>query len=144
MTKLQVYAAGTDDLVDTVTVTPFVETLYATGAARETLEALAQAYADRGIVLEVDQVAEALDGWTDGTVELFAPDDMIDLREADMSGADLKAYWTVGAGARKVRWGSAGDYMRCVRHLSKYVEDAKGLCNVYHTSATGSPPGKGH
>lgn len=145
MTTLQVYAAGTDRLVDTVTVAPFVETVYATGVARPALEALAGEYADRGIILEVDQVAEALDGWTDGTIELFAPDAMIDLREAGPgTGVDLKAYWAHGKGAAKIRWGEDGDFDRCVRHLSKYVEDPKGLCNTYHVAALGAPPGKGH
>jgi hypothetical protein len=142
MTTLQVFESATGSLVDTVTVTPFAETLYATGAARETLEVLAQQYADRGITLEVDQIADRLDGWTDGTVELFAPEDMIDLREADPG--ELKAYWTVGAGARKIRWKTDGDFKRCVRHLGKYVDDPKGLCNTYHQAAVGAPPGKGH
>lgn len=56
----------------------------------------------------------------------------------------LRRYWTRGAGAAKIRWGTSGDFMRCVRHLGKYVEDPKGLCNVYHRSAVGAPPGKGH
>jgi len=144
MTTLEVYAAGTDRLVDRVTMTPWAETIYETGEARATLEALAVAYAERGIVLEVDQVAEAFDGWTDGTVELFAPDAMVDLREVAGTGVELKAYWTHGKGAAKIRWGTDGDFNRCVRHLGKYVEDPKGLCNTYHVAALGAPPGKGH
>lgn len=145
MTKLQVYAAGTDRVIDTVTMTPWQETIYETGAGREALEALAGAFAERGIVLEVDQVAGAFDGWTDGTVELFAPDDMVDLREAGPgTGVELKAYWTHGKGAAKIRWGTDGDFNRCVRHLGKYVDDPKGLCNTYHVAALGAPPGEGH
>ena len=56
----------------------------------------------------------------------------------------LRIYWTRGKGAAKIRWGIAGDYLRCVRHLRKYVSDPKGLCNVYHRSALGAPPGQGH
>jgi hypothetical protein len=56
----------------------------------------------------------------------------------------LRRYWTKGPGAAKIRWGSSGDYLRCVRHLAKYVTDPKGLCNVYHRAAVGAPPGKGH
>lgn len=56
----------------------------------------------------------------------------------------LRHYWTRGKGAAKIRWGVKGDYNRCVTQLSKYVGvRAKGLCNVYHRSATGSAPGKG-
>lgn len=56
----------------------------------------------------------------------------------------LRKYWTRGKGAAKIRWGVSGDYNRCVTQLSKYVGvRAKGLCNVYHRSATGSAPGQG-
>lgn len=53
-------------------------------------------------------------------------------------------YWTHGEGALKVRWGTPGDFDRCVRHLSDKVSDPKGLCNVLHRRALGAPPGKGH
>lgn len=57
----------------------------------------------------------------------------------------LRRYWTRGKGAAKIVWGTPGDFKRCVRHLRKYVgTGAEGLCNVYHTSAVGAPPGKGH
>lgn len=145
MTTLHVYAAGTDDLVDTITVTESGEVDYATGTARPTLETLTEQYNARGIRLSVDQVAEALDGWSDGTVELFAPDEMVDLREAlGSDGTDLKLYWTKGKGAGKIKWGTDNDFNRCVRHLRKYVDDPKGLCNTYHQAAVGAPPGKGH
>ena len=57
----------------------------------------------------------------------------------------LRRYWTRGKGALKIKWGVDGDFKRCVRHLRKYVgPGAEGLCNVYHVSAVGAPPGKGH
>ena len=56
----------------------------------------------------------------------------------------LRNYWTKGAGAAKIKWGVPGDFNRCVSHLRKYVSDPKGLCNVYHRTAVGAPPGKGH
>lgn len=57
----------------------------------------------------------------------------------------LRRYWTRGKGAAKIAWGTPGDFKRCVSHLRKYVgTGAEGLCNVYHTSAVGAPPGKGH
>jgi len=56
----------------------------------------------------------------------------------------LREYWVHGAGAVKIKWGTPGDFKRCVRHLSKYVTDPEGLCNEYHQAALGQPPGKGH
>lgn len=64
--------------------------------------------------------------------------------EAYGSDRGLREYWTHGEGALKIRWGTPGDFNRCVRHLGKYVRDPEGLCNEYHTEAVGAPPGKGH
>lgn len=73
------------------------------------------------------------------------PNVLMTLAEAaGPDGARLKTYWTVGKGAAKIRWKTAGDFNRCVRHLGKYVEDPEGLCNTYHQAAVGAPPGKGH
>lgn len=59
--------------------------------------------------------------------------------------AQLHLYWTKGEGAAKIKWGTGGDFKRCVHQLRKYVGvGAEGLCNVYHQSAVGAPPGKGH
>ena len=50
----------------------------------------------------------------------------------------LRLYWTVGKGAAKIRWGTKGDWSRCVRHLSKYLGPrAKGYCQLRHHDATG-------
>lgn len=62
----------------------------------------------------------------------------------DMQARNLKRYWTRGAGAAKIQWGTPGDFNRCVLHLGKYVRDPEGLCNTYHQAAVGAPPGKGH
>lgn len=56
----------------------------------------------------------------------------------------LLQYWVHGKGAAKIRWGTPGDFNRCVRNLRKYVRDPKGLCNRLHTRALGAPPGQGH
>lgn len=48
----------------------------------------------------------------------------------------LRNYWTKGAGARKIRWGSDGDLTRCAKYLGKYVgpQYAWGTCqNLHHT-----------
>ncbi len=57
------------------------------------------------------------------------------------SDAVLRNYWVRGKGAAKVRWNTPNDFVRCVRHLAKYVGDPKGLCAEYHHEATGMWPG---
>jgi hypothetical protein len=50
----------------------------------------------------------------------------------------LRQYWTRGEGALKIRWGTPGDWTRCVRQLSKYMGPrAKGYCQLRHKEATG-------
>lgn len=50
----------------------------------------------------------------------------------------LRRYWTTGEGAAKIRWGTKGDWARCVRHLSKYLGPrAKGYCQLRHKDALG-------
>lgn len=50
----------------------------------------------------------------------------------------LRRYWTHGLGAAKIRWGTPGDWTRCVRHLGKYMgARAKGYCQLRHKDATG-------
>ena len=51
---------------------------------------------------------------------------------------ELRQYWTRGKGAAKIRWGTPGDWTRCVRNLSKYMGvRAKGYCQLRHKEATG-------
>jgi hypothetical protein len=50
----------------------------------------------------------------------------------------LRNYWVRGKGSSKIRWGTSGDYTRCVRLLRKYVgTGAPGLCQVWHKVANG-------
>lgn len=50
----------------------------------------------------------------------------------------LRRYWTRGKGAAKIRWGTPGDWTRCVRQLSKYMGPrAKGYCQLRHKEVTG-------
>lgn len=58
----------------------------------------------------------------------------------------LIRWYEHGEGAAKIRWGTDGDFMRCVRLASKHMtpENAKGFCNLRHQGALGAPPGKGH
>lgn len=54
---------------------------------------------------------------------------------------ELRRYWTHGEGAAKIRWGTPGDFDRCVRLLSKHLgERAKGYCNLRHKDAIGIYP----
>jgi hypothetical protein len=51
---------------------------------------------------------------------------------------ELRKYWTVGKGAAKIRWGTGGDWTRCVRQLEKYMGPrAKGYCALRHKEVTG-------
>ncbi|QBI53440.1 hypothetical protein [Streptomonospora litoralis] len=55
----------------------------------------------------------------------------------------LKAYWLRGEGAAKIRWGTDGDYTRCVRQLDKHVGEsrARRICAQWHMDANGIWPG---
>lgn len=45
------------------------------------------------------------------------------------SAEKLRRYWTVGVGGQKIRWGTSGDFRRCVTLLSKHLGvRAKGYC----------------
>lgn len=69
---------------------------------------------------------------------------MVDPNPARGMPLQLQRYWLVGKGGIKIRWNTPGDFLRCVRALTKYFpKDPKGLCNILHTKATGGPPGHG-
>ena len=75
-----------------------------------------------------------------GTILASAGDlEGADVFESDYAAARrLKRYWLHGPGAAKIRWGSPGDWTRCVRHLSKYMGPrAKGYCQLRHRDANG-------
>ena len=56
----------------------------------------------------------------------------------------LKRYWAYGEGATKIRWGTPGDFNRCVRRVSKYMPRsvAKGYCAKLHKRVVGKWPGR--
>lgn len=87
----------------------------------------------------LDALCDAVD---DGTYE-------IKVDEANPAGEvqarHLIRWFERGEGAAKIRWGTKGDFMRCVRIASKHMtpEQAKGFCNKRHVGATGSTPGQG-
>lgn len=54
----------------------------------------------------------------------------------------LRQYWLYGAGAIKIRWGTPGDFSRCVTHLGKYMPGrAEGYCQNLHRRVTGMATG---
>jgi hypothetical protein len=54
----------------------------------------------------------------------------------------LKRYWAHGAGAKKIGWGSKGDFARCVAAVGQHMDDPEGYCNLRHKEATGEYPGQ--
>lgn len=63
--------------------------------------------------------------------------------DRNRGGAEhLRRYWTTGKGGLKIRWGTPGDWRRCVRQLSKHLGPrAKGYCALRHKEMTGMWPG---
>lgn len=54
----------------------------------------------------------------------------------------LRRFWTVGPGGVRIRWGTKGDWERCVKHLSKHLGPrAKGYCQLRHKEMTGMHTG---
>ena len=55
----------------------------------------------------------------------------------------LRKYWMTGKGAAKIRWGTKGDWKRCVKQLSKYLGvRSKGYCTLLHGRKLGTWPGQ--
>lgn len=70
---------------------------------------------------------------------------MADTHPGDGNAETLRRYWTVGAGAVKIAWGTPGDFTRCVTHLTPYMgARSKGYCANLHKRATGAWPGREH
>lgn len=58
------------------------------------------------------------------------------------SAEKLRRYWTVGVGGQKIRWGTSGDFRRCVALLSKHLGiRASGYCANRHKEMNGFWPG---
>jgi len=64
---------------------------------------------------------------------------------ADGSSNQLKVYWTRPGepGYLRIRWGTPGDWTRCVRHLTEHVgaERARRMCQIWHIEVTGVATG---
>lgn len=95
------------------------------------------------VLKQVDDIKEvitaafkrAVDIWTATSKELTAAGGL----DRNRGNAEaLRRYWTRGKGAAKIRWGTPGDWTRCVRQLSKYMGPrARGYCQLRHKEATG-------
>jgi hypothetical protein len=60
-----------------------------------------------------------------------------------MAENNLENYWKRGKGALKIRWGTDGDFTRCVANLNDKVgsERAKRICAQWHKEVNGFWPG---
>jgi hypothetical protein len=59
--------------------------------------------------------------------------------------AQLRASYLRGKVAARIRWGSGGDFNRCVAQATKHGVPGhmrKGMCNILHRQATGHAPGR--
>lgn len=63
--------------------------------------------------------------------------------DRNRGGAEtLRRYWTVGVGGQKIRWGTPGDWTRCVQQLTEHLGPrAKGYCALRHKEMNGYYPG---
>lgn len=77
---------------------------------------------------------------TDPGLDVQVPN--IILPVAAAADSNLREYWLRGEGAAKIRWGTDGDFTRCVRQLRRYVRNPEGLCAEYHFEMHGKWPGE--
>jgi hypothetical protein len=94
----------------------------------------------RLVELDEDQYASVMEQ-AEQTIDKKKP--VTAAMSPDPNAAKLRAYWTSGKGNLKIKWGSPGDFKRCVRHLRKYLppNQLKGYCANLHKMATGMWPG---
>jgi hypothetical protein len=62
---------------------------------------------------------------------------------AEFDAEGLKDWYTSGAGAEKIGWGTDGAWQRCVDIASEHMDpdQAKGFCQLRHIDATGKATG---
>jgi hypothetical protein len=89
-----------------------------------------------------DEAAEGEPEIIEEEAELGSKDDF--LAQFRGNPEALRDYWQHGKGAAKIRWGTDGDFDRCVRSIGKYVTDPQGTCAQWHHDVTGKWPREGH
>lgn len=100
------------------------------------------------IVAELPDVREALTAAALAAgIESFAPGthDGPGWITNPRATARIRRYWTHGKGAAKIGWGRPGDFNRCRKQLSKYVQNPDwlaGLCANMHKESIGVWPGQ--
>lgn len=64
---------------------------------------------------------------------------------ASRAPAQLQRAYVTGKVATRIRWGTPGDFMRCVRQARKHGmgRKSKGFCANMHKAATGKWPNEG-
>jgi len=86
----------------------------------------------------------------DRLIDSYEQNGVYELAETKAGGADrnrgqaekLRRYWTVGEGGQKIRWGTPGDWTRCVALVEKHLGPrAKGYCALRHKEMDGYYPG---
>lgn len=77
-------------------------------------------------------------------VSEFTDNELEAMLAASRVPENLAEYWTHGAGAAKIAWGTPGDFNRCRENLAKYVGPGQlsGLCANLHHRALGVWPGR--
>ena len=111
--------------------------------ALEQIEASENYFVDDEAEFEVEyEIEELLDELSNLEEEEYA---LLAAGGADRNHGNaekLRRYWTIGKGGMKIRWGSPGDWTRCVRNLRKYLGPrAKGYCALRHKEMNGVWPG---
>lgn len=103
-------------------------------------------YSDRTGPVTFDRVriafaGEHVDLPLTGAPDDDMPDELMSVEAAPRDDRPLRNYWLRGRGAARIRWGTPGDFTRCVRLLRGKVRDPRGLCAEYHFEANGFWPG---
>lgn len=83
----------------------------------------------------LESAVVGLEGYTDEELDALIAAGGADRNRGNAER--LRRYWTLGPGGAKIRWGTKGDWKRCVRHLSKHMGPrAKGYCQLRHKEMT--------
>lgn len=77
-------------------------------------------------------------------VKVVAKVSDVEASKSEGNAERLRRYWLTGKGALAIKWGTDGDFDRCVRQMREHapsMKDPKGYCAELHHEATGMWPG---